>query len=58
MYCMKTSDTVIFLEHVLYENIDQTLVNLLHRLLNREIGGLDCHVITTEYIIHVHCIHM
>ena len=30
MYCMKTSDTVIFLEHVLYENIDQILPNELH----------------------------
>ena len=29
---------------VLYTNIDQTLVNSLHRLLNCEIGGLDCHV--------------
>jgi len=33
----------------LYTNIDQTLVNSLHRLLNCAIGGLDCHVITTEY---------
>jgi len=23
-----------------------------------EIGGLDCHVITTEYRTRVHCIHM
>ena len=23
-----------------------------------EIGGLDCHVITTEYKTRVHCIHM
>ena len=30
-------------------NIDQTLVNSLHSLLNCEIDGLDCHVITTEY---------
>jgi len=35
---------------VLYTNIDQTLGNSLHELLNCEIGGLDCHVITTEYI--------
>ena len=35
---------------VLYTNIDQTLVNSLHGLLNYEIGGLDCCVITTEYI--------
>ena len=26
--------------------------------LNCEIGGLDCHVITTEYRTRVHCIHM
>jgi len=36
---------------VLYTNIDQ-------KLLNCEIGGLDCHVITTEYTTCVHCIHM
>jgi len=39
-------------------NIDQKLLNSLHRLLNCEIGGLDCHVIKTEYITRVHCIHM
>ena len=39
-------------------NIDQTLVNSLHRLLNCEIGGLDCRVITTEYRTRVHCKHM
>jgi len=33
-------------------------VNLLHRLLNCEIGGLDCHVITTKYRTRVHCKHM
>jgi len=27
-----------------------TLLNSLHGLLNIEIGGLDCRVITTEYI--------
>jgi len=32
----------------MYTYIDQTFVNLLHGLLNCEIGGLDCHVITTE----------
>jgi len=26
--------------------------------LNCEIGGLDCHVITTEYRTRVHCIHI
>jgi len=33
-------------------------VNSLHGMLNCKIGGLDCHVITTEYITHDHCIHM
>ena len=39
------------------ENNDHTLVNSLHGLLNCEIGGLDCRVITTEYISSVHCPH-
>ena len=39
-------------------NIDQKLVDSLHGLLNCEIGGLDCRVITTEYRTHVQCIHM
>jgi len=39
-------------------NIDQKLVNSLHRLLNCAIGGLDCRVITTEYKTRVQCIHM
>ena len=43
---------------LLYTNIDQTLVNSLHRLLNCEIGALDCHIITTENITCVHCIHI
>ena len=30
----------------------------LHGLLDCEIGGLDCRVITTEYKTRVHCIHM
>ena len=38
---------------VLYGNIDQTLVNSLHRLMIFEIGGLDFHVITTVYLSHV-----
>jgi len=33
-------------------------VNSLHGLLNCEISGLDCRVITTEYRTRVHCIHM
>jgi len=35
---------------------EQTLtrhLNSLPRLMNYEIGGFDCHVITTEYIEHV-----
>ena len=43
---------------VLWTNIDQKLINSLHGLLNCEIGGLDCRVITTEYKTRVHCIHM
>ena len=43
---------------LLYTNNDQTLVSSLHRLLNCEIGGLDCLVMTTEYRTRVHCIHM
>ena len=33
-------------------------MNSFHKLLNCEIGGLDCRVITTEYKTRVHCIHM
>jgi len=44
--------------YVLHGNIDQSIVSLLHGLLNCEIGGLDCHVSTTEYRTLVHCIHM
>jgi len=46
--------------YILYTNIEQTLVNSLHRLLNREIGGfiIIVHVITTEYRTRVHCLHM
>jgi len=43
---------------ILHTNIDQTLVKSLHRLLNCEIGGLDCRVITAEYRTRVHYIHM
>ena len=42
---------------LLYTNIDQTLVYSLHRLLNCEIGGLDCPVIATEYITRVMLAH-
>jgi len=34
---------------ILHTNIDQTLMNALHGLLNCEIGGLNSHVMTTEY---------
>ena len=34
------------------------LYNLLHGLLNCEIGGLDGRVITIENITHVHRLHM
>ena len=44
--------------HVLYIHFDHTLLNSLHRLVNCEIGGLDCHIITTEYRTRVQCIHM
>ena len=40
---------VFFIKLVLYTNIDPTLVNSLHGLLNCEIGGLECRVSTTEY---------
>jgi len=42
---------------VLHPNIDQKLVNSLHRLLNCEIGGLDCHVITKTYTTSVHIVY-
>jgi len=32
-----------------YANINQTLVNTLHGLLNFEIGGLEYHIITVYY---------
>ena len=44
--------------YVYYTNIDQILVNLLHILLNCEIGGLDCDIMKTEYRTRVHCLHM
>ena len=40
--------------HVLYRNIDQTLVNSLHGLLNCEIGGIEFRVITADYLSSVH----
>ena len=41
-----------------WEQFDLTLLNSLHGLWNCEIGGLDCHVIITEYSTYVQCIHM
>ena len=40
--------------HALYRNIDQTLVNSLHGLLNCEIGGIEFRVITADYLSSVH----
>ena len=38
---------------LLYTNIDQTLMNSFHGLLNFEMGRLDCRVITTKvYFSH------
>jgi len=44
--------------YTIFTNIDQKLMNSLHRLLDCEIGRLDCHVITTEYRTYVHCIYI
>ena len=48
-YLEQYHNIVLQTAKVLHGNIDQTLVNSLHRLLNFEIGRLDCLVITTEY---------
>jgi len=45
-------------QELVYTKIDHTLMNSLHVLLNCEIGGLDSHVITTEYKTRVQCIYM
>jgi len=42
---------------ILHRNIDQALVNSLHRQLNCKMGGFECHVITV-YRTFVHCTHM
>ena len=58
-YFLNCRITHVSIKHiVVYTNIDKTLVNSLHGLLNCEIGGLDCHVITTEYRTRFHGIHM
>jgi len=41
---MQCKPNTIYIK-VLYENIDQTLMNSLHSLVNFEIGGLYCLVI-------------
>ena len=46
IYSLKIKYTMILVQE-LYTNIDQTSVNSLHGLLNCEIGGLDCRVITS-----------
>ena len=43
---------------LLYTNLDQTLMSSLHGLMNCEIDGLKCRVITSEYRPRVHWIHM
>ena len=49
-YCLVIECTFAnTLYNLLHGNIDQALVNSLHGLLNCEIGGLDCRVITAEY---------
>ena len=58
-YCLVIECTFAnILYNLLHGNIDQALVNSLHGLLNCEIGGLDCRVITIENITHVHRLHM
>ena len=37
---------------------NQLQTNIDLKLVNCEIGGLDCHVITTEYRTRAQCIHM
>jgi len=40
--------TIVVGNVLLHRNIDQTLVNSLHNLLDFEIGGLDCRINTKE----------
>jgi len=42
----QTASNIALYRNVLHGNIDQTFVISLHNLLNCEIGGLDCDVIT------------
>ena len=43
-----------FVTKVLYTNMDQTLLNSLHGLLNRETGGLDYRAITILCLLYTH----
>ena len=56
IYFTTITKQVIQLNHARWHRIcvRMVFVNLLHSLLNVKIGGLDCHVTTTEYISHVH----
>ena len=65
MYWLKWLDSVLLVDittsiqiYKCIQTLTKTLMNSLHRQLKCEIGGLDCHVITTEYKTSVHCIHM
>ena len=44
--------------YIVYKHWPDTPEFIIHGLLNCEIGGIDCHVITREYRTRVHCIHM
>jgi len=49
---------IVFRRLMVYTNINQKLVNSLHGLLNSEIAGIDCHVITPEYRTRAICIYI
>ena len=44
---------LVYTKTIVYKHWTDT-VNSLHGLFNGEIGGLDCHAITTEYRKRVH----
>ena len=50
--------SVLIYHVIVYKHWPDTCVNSLHGLLNCDISGLDCRVITTEYRTRVHFIHM
>ena len=60
LYKQGTCSLLSFLNwHIVYKHWPDCLsilVNSLHGLLNWEIGGLDCHVITKEYRTRAHCL--